>query len=100
VGIVPIHNELASIANLARTVLSCVDRRQETTPVRTESLVLLLTTLIDMADPKKAGEVAVAADKSVRQFIAQITTAERDRDDDQHQARGGEKPGPRKQSWS
>jgi hypothetical protein len=91
-ALLPVHNENASVANLARTVLSCVDPARETTSVRTASLVLLLRTLIEMADPRPSQELAQVADKSVRQFIAQVNTAERDRDDDQYQARGGEKP--------
>lgn len=94
----PVHNESASVANLARTVLSCVDPTQETTRVQTASLVLLLKTLIEMADPRPSLDVGQVAERSVRQHIAQIETAVRDHQEDQYQAEGGDKPKPRR-AW-
>jgi hypothetical protein len=93
----PIHNEDASLANLARTVLSCVDRTRETSSVHSASLALLLETLIDRLTPRQK-IVEEAAEKTVRQFIASIQTEVQKRDDDNYQAKGGEKPA--RKAWS
>lgn len=98
-ALVPLHNEAASLANLARTVLSSVNRRQLETPVQTETLVLLLNRLIDLLEPKQSGELAQVADRSVRQLVASVDTAIRNRDEDAWQARGGEKQ-PVHKGWS
>jgi len=98
-ALVPLHNEAASLANLARTVLSSVDRRRLETPVQTETLVLLLNRLIDLLEPRQAGELAQVADKSVRQLVASVETAIRNRDEDEWQARGGDKA-PVHKGWT
>jgi len=98
-ALVPLHNESASLANLARTVLSGVTRSQLTTPVQTETLVLLLNRLIDLLEPRQAGELAQVADKSVRQLVASVETAIRNRDEDEWQARGGDKA-PVHKGWT
>ena len=94
----PVHNLNGSLASLARTVLSSVDRRRLETPVQTESLVLLLTKFIELAEPKQSEDVGTKADKSVRQLLAQVETAIKDRDEDAYQAKGGESP--KRKAWS
>lgn len=92
----PVHNEIASLANLARNVLSCVDLRREITPVQTATLVLICHTLIDLAEP----QIEVrreTQDRTVRQLVAPVETAIRHREEDEHQAKGGEPP-PRR-AW-
>jgi hypothetical protein len=92
-----VHNEIASIANLARTVLSCVDPRQEKTPVQTATLVLICETLIDLAEPQIETRKE-SQDRTVRQLVAPVETAIQQREEDDHQAKGGEPPKPRR-AW-
>ena len=91
------HNAMASTANLARSILVSLDQRRLTTEVNTATLALLLGTLLDLAEPRAAAEAAEAAQRTVRSLVAQVTTAERDRDEDLHQERGGDPP-PRR-AW-
>jgi hypothetical protein len=86
------HNTTASTANLARSILTSLDHRRVITEVNTATLALLLGTLIDLAEPRAAAEVAEAAQRTVRSLVAQVTTAERDRDEDLHQERGSDPP--------
>ena len=72
----PVHDEVASVVSLARTVLSGVDRRRLTTEVQTESLILLLNTLVALATPSVHQKVDDAAgplgvDQPPRHFAAQ-----------------------------
>ena len=87
----PVHNTTATAANLARSVLTTIDRSRIETPVATATLVLLLETLVEMAEPQRE-KVAENQARTVRQMAAQIETAARERDEDRHQAQGGEKP--------
>jgi hypothetical protein len=90
----PVHNQTASVANLARMVLGSIDRKREVSTVQTASLVLMLETLIELAEPR-AEAVREAQVRSVRQLVAQVETAVRDRDDDQRQERGEKSPSRR-----
>jgi hypothetical protein len=92
----PVHNTTATTANLARMVLGTVDLTRETTTVQTATLLLLLEHLIDLAEPRRE-ESAENRNRTVRQLVAQVETAARDRDDDQRQASGAEPP-PRR-TW-
>ena len=88
-----IHNEDATLSNLARNVLTTLSG--EHSLVQTETIRLLLNKLIERLEPKQMATVEESQDRTVRNFIARITTAERDRDEGQ---RDGE-TAPRK-SWS
>jgi hypothetical protein len=95
----PIHNEDATIANLARNTLTMANG--EMTLVQTETLKLLLNKLIEKCEPKNAMVIEDAQDRTVRQFIARVQTAERDRDEDDQQRRGGgDAPAAKRRSWS
>jgi len=91
------HDVTASTANLARSILVSLDQRRLTTEVNTATLALLLSTLLDLAEPR-AAERAEEMQRTVRSLVAQVTTAERDRDEDRQQERGGDPP-PRR-AWS
>ena len=88
----PIHNEDQTLINLARNVLSGVDSAKEFTAVQTGTLCLLLTSMIERFTPKIMAQTEEAADRTVRHFIARVTTLEKDRDESSQAA-------PRK-SWS
>ena len=77
----PVHDEVASVVSLARTVLSGVDRRRFTTEVQTESLILLLNTLVALATPSVHQKVDDAAGRTIKQLVASVETAIHDRDD-------------------
>lgn len=86
-----VHDENASLVSLVRTVLSCVDPIRETTPVQTGSLVLLMDKLLEFLEPKpepQAEKIAEKAHRTVSEFMALAKTAEKDRDDNQVQAKG------------
>lgn len=93
----PVHDVTASAANLARSILSSLDRRRLNSEVPTATLVLLLETLVEMATPRATADRAEGLQRTVRSLVSQVTTAERDRDEDQRQERGGE-PSPRR-AW-
>ena len=85
------HNQDASLANLARNVLTCIDPNCEHTQVQSATLSLLLNKLIEMIEPWPA-EAAQTKQRTVQSFIAQIETAVKHRDEDQLQATGAEPP--------
>ena len=93
----PVHNTTASITNLARSVLTAVDARSEKTQVQTATLVLLLNALVDMAEPRVVAQARETQERSVRQLVAQVETAVKERDEDQQQAAGGTEP--RRRAW-
>jgi hypothetical protein len=95
----PIHNEDATIANLARNTLTMANG--EFTLIQTETLRLLMNKLIEKCESKNAMIVEETQDRTVRQFIARVQTAERDRDEDDQQRRGGgDAPSAKRRSWS
>lgn len=87
----PVHDTLASTANLARAILGGLDRAKISAEVQTATLVLLLETLIGIAEPR-APERAENLQRTVRSLVAQVTTAEKERDEDRWQERGGDPP--------
>lgn len=91
-----VHNVPASVANLARMILQGLDRTRETSVVPTVTLALMLETLVDLAEPKRR-EHAEKQARTVRDSIASFATAERERDEDQQQERGGEPP--KRRAW-
>ena len=53
------------MVNLAKTVLSGVDRKKLETPVQTETLCLLLETLIDLGTPDFDRKIGRAAEMEI-----------------------------------
>ena len=92
---VPIHNEDATLANMARNILTCCAGQE--TPVPTETLRLLMGKLIEKLEPRQTAAIEEGSEKTVRQFIARVATAERDRDEGEAQKADGTLP---KRSWS
>jgi hypothetical protein len=58
---------------------------------------LLLDTLVELAEPKVAETQRQEQDRSVRQLVAQVETAVKERDEDEQQASGGQEP--RRRAW-
>jgi hypothetical protein len=65
-----IHNRISSISNLARTVRDGIVPGSLTTLVQTETLKLLLETLIELAEPAHHAKFADAAARTVASQIA------------------------------
>lgn len=70
-----VHDQTASTVSLARQILQGIDRRSLNTPVQTESLVLLLTTFIDLATPRHPSHEAAA--RTVATNMARAAVAAR-----------------------
>ena len=87
----PVHDTLASTANLARSILGGLDRSKINAEVSTATLVLLLETLIGISEPR-APEREENLQRTVRSLVAQVTTAEKERDEDRWQEKGGDPP--------
>jgi hypothetical protein len=66
---VPIHDQTASVVNLARHVLTCVDASKIETTVPTATLKLLLDTLIEVGSPKWP-DAAAGRDNHIRGVVA------------------------------
>jgi hypothetical protein len=92
----PIHNDDATMANLARNILTCC--AGENTSIPTETLRLLLGKLIERLEPRQMAQIEESSEKTVRQFIARVQTAEKDRDE--AEAQKIETSGLPKRSWS
>jgi hypothetical protein len=65
-----IHNQTSSIVNLARVVREGIDSRNVTTSVQTETLKLLLDTLIELGEPNHHAKVGDTARRTVESMIA------------------------------
>lgn len=87
----PVHDVSASTANLARLILQGLDRSKLDTSVPTATLALLLESLVGVMTPNVPARVE-AQQRTVRDLVAQVTTAERERDEDRWQERGGDPP--------
>lgn len=87
----PVHDTTATAANLARSILGSLDRSRLNTEVQTATLALLLETLVGLAEPR-APERAENLQRTVRSLVAEVVTAEKERDEDRWQERGGEPP--------
>lgn len=87
----PVHDTLASTANLARSILTSLDRNRLNIEVPTATLALLLEALVGIAEPR-APERAENLQRTVRSLVAQVTTAEKERDEDRWQEKGGDPP--------
>lgn len=68
----PIHDRTASVVSLARTILQGVDPNQAETKIVTAQLVLVLQTLIDMADPLHHQKVRDGATRTVQGMMAEL----------------------------
>lgn len=75
----PIHDQVASVVNLAKAELMTLDRRNIETPVQTEKLRLMLTTLIELGEPPQARTLADSGRRTVMGHMAQIGEAEKAR---------------------
>jgi hypothetical protein len=91
----PIHNEDATLANMARNVLTCCAGQETLVP--TETLRLLMGKLIERLEPRQTAAIEEGSEKTVRQFIARVQTAERDRDEGEAQKSDVALP---KRTWS
>jgi len=69
-----IHNQVASVLALARTVRDGIDDRQVMTPVNSASLRLLLDTLIDLGQPSVHDKFADKAQRTVAGMMAGFMT--------------------------
>lgn len=93
-----VHNETASIINLARMVVGSIDESHEATPVQNGTLRLICEALIDLAEPKAVSDARDKQAKNVRDLVTPLETAIRNRDEDDSQARGGGTP-KRRAAW-
>jgi hypothetical protein len=75
-----VHNQVASVANLARAQLLALDRAAINTSIQTQTLVLLLTTLIDLATPTQDQSIADSAHRTVLGHGVAISEAMKARD--------------------
>ena len=71
-----VHDRVASIVSLARTVLMGIDPAKAETSVPTPTLVLLVQTLIDVGQPNAHAKVADGANKSVLSVMASVNGVE------------------------
>lgn len=74
-----IHDRTASVVALARNVLGGVDKSRLETPVQTETLRLLLETLIDLGTPASVQKIADGASRSVMGLQVSLSEAEKAR---------------------
>lgn len=74
-----IHDRTASVLSLARNILSGLDKSRLETPVQTESLRLLLTTLIELGTPPTVQKVADGANRTVMGLQTMVSEAEKAR---------------------
>jgi hypothetical protein len=93
----PIHDTLASTVNIARAWLHELDLRAENVTVRGPTLDLLLREFVNLAEPRPVQEARDKQSRSVRELVAQVETAERNRDDDQRQSDG--RPQQPRRAW-
>lgn len=63
----------ASAVNLARSMLSTLDRSRLETPVQTETLRMLLETIVDLGTPAQTRKVGDAATREVMGRVAKVT---------------------------
>jgi hypothetical protein len=82
----PIHNNEASVASLARTILASVDRSKITTSVQTEALLLILNTFLNRFQPLDHEKVQETSERNVKELVAKIETAQRERDESSRKA--------------
>ncbi len=75
----PIHNQTASVVNLAKSWLMTLERSRIETPMPTETLRLILETLIELGTPAAAHEVADAGVRTVMGRTVAISEAEKAR---------------------
>lgn len=75
-----VHNQVASVANLARAQLLALDRTSINTSVQTEMYRLLLETLIDLATPTQDQSIADSAHRTVLGHGVAISEAMKARD--------------------
>jgi hypothetical protein len=69
----PLHDQVASVAALARNLLGGVDDSRENTVIRTATLRLILEQLIDLSTPLQNGKFADAQAKTVAGSLAALT---------------------------
>lgn len=93
----PIHDHLASTVNIARAWLHEIDMRAEQVTVRGPTLELVLTEFVNLAEPRPAQDLREKQSRSVRELVAQVETAERNRDEDQQQSDG--RPQQSRRAW-
>jgi hypothetical protein len=93
----PIHDKLASTVNIARAWLLELDLRAESVTVRGPTLEMLLSEFVTLAEPRPAQEAREKQSRSVRELVAQVETAERNRDEDQRQS--DDRPQPPRRAW-
>lgn len=93
----PVHDRLASTINIARAWLLELDMRAEQVTVRGPTLEMVLSEFIALAEPRPSQEAKQRQERSVRELVAQVETAERNRDEDQRQSDGRSQP-PRR-AW-
>ena len=66
----PVHDTVSSTVNLARMVRDGLDLAQDMTPVRTQTLKLLLDTLIKLGEPAHHNVAQQSAQRTLAQMIA------------------------------
>jgi hypothetical protein len=76
----PVHNVTASMVNLARAQLQGVDKASITTTIQTQTLILLLETLIDLGTPAAVSTLEDSAKRTIMGHVTAISEAERARD--------------------
>jgi hypothetical protein len=74
-----IHDRTASVLALARNILGGIDKSRLETPVQTESLRLLLETLIELGTPTVVAKVQDGAMRSVMGLATAVSEAEKAR---------------------
>ena len=74
-----VHNQIASVANLARGYLQSIDRKSLETSVQTQSLILMLTTLVELAQPQHDVDVGAASARTIMGHMTVVSEAEKAR---------------------
>jgi hypothetical protein len=65
----PLHNQTASVVNLARVRLGEIDLSREYHSIRSDTLKLLLETLIDLGTPDENVRVAEHGQRSITSLM-------------------------------
>ena len=76
----PIHDQTASVVNLAKSRRLTQDRASIDTTIPTATLELILDTVIALGTPQTAHDTGDAAARSVMGRVASISEAQRARD--------------------
>lgn len=71
----PIHNQTASVVNLARVRLGEIDLSREFHSIRSDTLKLLLETLIDLGAPEQNMRVAETSTRNITTLMDSLKAA-------------------------